>query len=277
MTCSTSSSRSSSEECRASRHGSGQTPCLPRQAPCSVSIRPATPGPSVRGCDTSHRRPYAGPCCRCLSLSNDVEQALAEPSKLCLVYVPDGNAPRRSALRPAHDAPEPRLHRHCSGGAGPRHRRQHGDLHGRGRRPPPAAAVPAARPNHEARPPVSHRRRLFEFHPQVHGVAAERCLRRHGAVRFRGSCDERGLGQSAPDGEGSPRLRGLLQGLRRFASRGSHLLAKRGSAERPGRGRDQLCRVAISPRRHQRGARAANPAERRALHSRRHPPEGLSA
>ena len=36
-------------------------------------------------------------------------------------------------------------------------------------------------------------------------------------------------------------------------------------------------RVAIPPRRHQRGARAANPAERRALHSRRHPPEGLSA
>ena len=86
-----------------------------------------------------------------------------------------------------------------------------------------------------------------------------------------------GSGNPPQSVKASPRLCRLLQGLRRFADRGSHLLAKRGSAERPGRGRDQLWRVAISPRRHQRGPRAADPAERRALHGRRHPAEGLSA
>ena len=96
-------------------------------------------------------------------------------------------------------------------------------------------------------------------------------------VRFRRSCDDRGLGQSPPNTEGPPRLRGLLQGLRRFVGRRSHILAKRRSAERPGRGRDQLRRVAISLPRRQRGARAANPVERRAIHGRRHPPGRLSA
>ena len=54
-------------------------------SPAGALVRPAAPGPSVPGCGTSHRRPYAGPCCRCLGLSNDVEHALAGGSSRTLV------------------------------------------------------------------------------------------------------------------------------------------------------------------------------------------------
>jgi hypothetical protein len=44
-------------------------------SPAGALVRPATPGLPVRGRDTSHRRPCADPCCRCLGLFHDVEQA----------------------------------------------------------------------------------------------------------------------------------------------------------------------------------------------------------
>ena len=59
--------------------------------------------------------------------------------------------------------------------------------------------LPAARPHHEARPPVSHRRRLFEVSiPKYMAWRAERVVRRHGALRLRRAGDERGHRGAAP-------------------------------------------------------------------------------
>ena len=75
------SARGGLERCREDGSRSGPAGVLLPGAGCQLDspagalVRPATPGASVRGRDTSHRCSYADPCCRCLSLSNDGEQA----------------------------------------------------------------------------------------------------------------------------------------------------------------------------------------------------------
>src|ERR1051326_1966368 len=149
----------------------------------------------------------------------------------------NGRPASRPALRRAHAAQVARLHRHRGADPGARHRRKHGTLLRRQRRPPQSAAVPAPGPSRRDLRGCTRIREGAHQLPELPRLAADvEDVRVDGDLPEPGlQPDGRGAGRAAQRlhgvggllpharaaGRGRPRLRGRRRSSRRRARRGS--------------------------------------------------------
>ena len=180
-------------------------------------------------------------------------------------YIPYADPLGRSSVCSSHASQERRLHGGRGSRAGAGDRSEHGDFYGGESGIAGSAALPATGSHHEAGAEVLERRRLLQFHTEVHGVAAESGVRSHDALRFRLAGHEFGLEQPAGSDQGGARFGGLLQGVRRIARDRPRLHGYGGSAQGAAGGGNQLRLVAVAIRRRPQRRRAHGSAQRLAV------------
>ncbi len=194
------------------------------------------------------------------------------PRKFCnfrrafSVLVGNGNIFCRPALCPAEPAHQCRVHRGGRRRVGARdwsHRRY---FHCCERRHAGSAALLAAGPPDAAGTEVSERLWLLQLHPQIHGLAQQRRLRFHDALRTGRPEYESGRRREPAPGQSFARLPRLFPRVRRRAVVRPHLHRSGRPAARRGGCRAQLPPVAEPYGRRPASDRAQHPVEPGAVH-----------